>query len=115
MANTIRFVVLILMFTFLAGFYIVPTRAMPDNAIVFLDESNKTYFSPICARKSEEKSLRQATAGEAYRLKFTPDKKCSKESGFSQDARSLSGKFMERLGMLPPLPSRWNADGTWNW
>ena len=37
------------------------------------------------------------------------------KAGFSQDGRSLSGKLMERLGMLPPLPSRWNPDGTWNW
>jgi hypothetical protein len=114
MSDTIRFVVLILMFTFLAGFYIVPTRDMPDNAIIFLDDQNRTYFSPICADK-DRKKFRPATAAEAQRLKYEPDKACLEKTGFSQDRRSLSGKLMERLGMLPPLPSRWNPDGTWNW
>ncbi|MCL4504261.1 MAG: hypothetical protein M1438_20745 [Deltaproteobacteria bacterium] len=113
MSDTIRFVVLILIFTFLAGFYIVPTRTMPDNALVLLEEQNKTYFSPSCVPK--DKILRPATAAEALRLKYQPDKKCQDASGFRQDSRSLSGRLMERLGMLPPLPSRWNPDGTWNW
>ena len=49
MSDTIRFVVIILIFTFLAGFYIVPTRTMPDNAIVFLDDQNRT-ISPRLRR-----------------------------------------------------------------
>lgn len=115
MANTIRFVVLILIFTFLAGFYIVPTRSLPDNAIVFLDDQSKTYFSPPCAKNAGEKSLRAATAAEVRRLKYQPDQKCGGDAGFRQDGRSMSGNLIERLGMLPPLPSRWNKDGTWNW
>jgi hypothetical protein len=114
MSNTIRFVVIMLIFTFMAGFYVVPTRDMPDNALVLLDDQTKTYFSPICATK-EKKERRASTAAEAQRLKYKPDKKCRDESGFSQDTRSLSGRLMERLGMLPPLPSRWNRDGSWNW
>ncbi len=114
MSNTIRFVVLMLMFTFLAGFYIVPTREMPDNALVYLNDEAKTYFSPLCVGQ-EKKYLRAATAAEARQLKFAPDQECQKKSGFSQDDRSLSGRLMQRLGMLPPLPNRWNKDGTWNW
>jgi hypothetical protein len=114
MSNTIRFVVLMLMFTFLAGFYIVPTRTMPDNALVLLDDQSKTYFSPNCA-KSEKKTLRAVTAAEARQLNYEPDKSCQGAAGFRQDVRSLSGNLMERLGMLPPLPSRWNRDGSWNW
>lgn len=114
MSNTIRFVVLILIFTFMAGFYIVPTREMPDNALVFLDDRNRTYISPRCSGK-ERQEFRPATAAEARRLQYEAEAKCLKESGFSQDARSVSGNFLVRLGMLPPLPSRWNADGTWNW
>jgi hypothetical protein len=115
MANTIRFVVIILIFTFMAGFYIVPTRTMPDQALVLLDDRNKTYFSPQCAKNSAEKSLRPTTAAEARRLKYEPDQSCQGEAGFRQDGRSMSGNLLERLGMLPPLPSRWNPDGTWNW
>ena len=80
----------------------------------YLDDQNKTYFSPVCA-KQEKKPLRQATAAEARQLKYEPDKKCQDGSGFSQDDRSLAGGLLVRLGMLPPLPSRWNNDGTWNW
>jgi hypothetical protein len=115
MVNTIRFVVLILIFTFMAGFYIVPTRPMPDNARVFLDDQNKTYFSPVCAKNAGKKSWRAATAAEARRLKYEPDKSCGGEAGFRQDRLSLSGNFLVRLGFLHPLPSRWNPDGTWNW
>ena len=114
MYATFRFFAIMLIFTLMAGFFIVPTRSMPDNAIVFLDEANRTYLSPVCADK-DQKKFRPATAAEARRLKYEPDKRCGGAEGFSQDARSLSGKFMERLGMLPPLPSRWNPDGTWNW
>ncbi|MFI5354734.1 MAG: hypothetical protein ACHQX0_03915 [Desulfobaccales bacterium] len=114
MYATFRFFAIMLIFTLMAGFFIVPTRSMPDNAIVFLDDANRTYLSPGCARQ-EEKSYRQARAAETQQLKYEPDKRCGGAAGFSQDARSLSGRFMERLGMLPPLPSRWNPDGTWNW
>ena len=103
-----------LIFTLLAGFFIVPTRDLPDNAVVLLDEQTQTYFSPACAKR-EKREYRQATAAEARKLNYTADKKCQDAKGFSQDGRSLSGNLMARLGMLPPLPSRWNPDGTWNW
>jgi hypothetical protein len=103
-----------LIFTLLAGFFIVPTRTVPDYAIVLLDDQNHTYLSPVCANQ-EKKEYRQATAAEARKLNYEPDKKCRDVKGFSQATRSLTGNLMARLGMLPPLPSRWNADGTWNW
>ena len=114
MLPTIRFFVIMLIFTFLAGFFIVPTRDMPDNAIVLLDDQNHTYLSPQCA-KLEKREYRLARADEARKLNYEPDKKCRDAKGFSQDTRSLTGNLMARLGMLPPWPSRWNADGTWNW
>lgn len=114
MANTIRFVVIILIFTFMAGFYIVPTRTMPDNALVLIDDQTKTYFSPNCAAE-EKKPLRPARAAEARQLKYAPAPSCQGAAGFRQDDRSMSGTLLMRLGMLPPLPSRWNPDGTWNW
>ena len=63
----------------------------------------------------EKKEYRLSKAAEARKLKYEPDKKCQDEAGFSQDDRSLTGRICERMGMLPPLPSRWNKDGTWNW
>jgi hypothetical protein len=103
-----------LFFTLLAGFFFIPTRTMPDNAIVLLDDQNHTYLSPVCA-KQEKQKYRTATAAEAQKLNYAPDKKCQDLKGFIQDNRSITGNFLARLGMLPPLPSRWNPDGTWNW
>ena len=114
MLPTIRFFVIILLFTLLAGFFIVPTRTMPDNAIVLLDDQNHTYLSPSCANQ-EKREYRLATAAEARELNYEPDKNCRDAKGFSQDSRSLTGNLMARLGMLPPFPSRCNPDGTWNW
>jgi hypothetical protein len=114
MLPTIRFTVIMLICTLLAGFFIFPTRDMPDNAVVLLDDQTRTYLSPQCANQ-EKREYRPATAAEARKLNYQPDKKCQDAGGFSQASRSLSGNFMARLGMLPPLPSRWNADGTWNW
>ncbi len=114
MLPTIRFFVIMLIFTLLAGFFIVPTRTIPDNAIVLLDDQTHTYVSPICANR-EKQDYRMARAAEARKLNYEPDKACRDKGGFSQDNRSLTGNLLARLGLLPPLPSRWNADGTWNW
>jgi hypothetical protein len=114
MLPTIRFAVIMLLCTLLAGFFIVPTRDMPDNAVVLLDDQTRTYVSPGCANQGK-REYRQATAAEARKLHYAPDKKCQDAGGFSQDNRSLSGNLMARMGMLPPLPSRWNPDGSWNW
>ena len=32
-----------------------------------------------------------------------------------QDGRSLTGHYLEKIGILTPLRSRWDKDGTWNW
>ena len=71
-------------------------------------------LSPGCA-KQEKQEYRLARAAEARTLNYEPDKKCQDGGGFSQDSRSITGNFLARLGLLPPLPSRWNPDGTWNW
>jgi hypothetical protein len=114
MLPTIRFFLIMLLFTFLGGFCLTPTRSLPDNAIVLLDDQNHTYVSPGCA-KQEKTAYRQARASEARRLNYEPDKACAAAGGLRQEERSMSGNFLVRLGVLPPLPSRWNPDGTWNW
>jgi hypothetical protein len=114
MLPTIRFFFIMLFFTFLAGFCLTPNRTMPDNAVVLLDDQNHTYVSPGCADK-ERKDYRPSRAAEAQKLNYEPDKACQDAGGFRQAQRSMSGNFLVRLGLLPPLPSRWNPDGTWNW
>jgi hypothetical protein len=114
MLPTIRFVGLMIVFTLLAGFFIVPTRTMPDNAIVLLDDQTSTYLSPKCA-KPAEKEYRLGRAEEARQLNYQPEKNCRAAGGFSQENRSMTGNLLARLGLLPPAPNRWNPDGTWNW
>ncbi|MBI4795579.1 MAG: hypothetical protein HY790_07035 [Deltaproteobacteria bacterium] len=114
MLPTVKFFLIMLIFTLMASFFIVPTRTMPDHAIVLLDDQSHTYLSPACASR-EKKEYRVSRAAEARKLKYEPDQKCGGETGFTQDGRSITGNFLERMGMLPPLPSRWNPDGTWNW
>ena len=114
MLPTIRFFVIMLLFTFLGGFCFTPTGSMPDNAVVLLDDQSRTYVSPGCANK-EKKDYRPARAAEARKLHYEPDKTCQAAGGFRQEQRSVTGNFLVRLGLLPPLPNRWNPDGTWNW
>lgn len=45
---------------------------------------------------------------------LNPDRDCRAQNGFIGDGRSLSGKFLEKIGLLPKFKSRWNSDGTWN-
>jgi hypothetical protein len=114
MLPTIKFFLIMLIFILLAGFFFVPARTMPDQALVLLDDQHQTYLSPPCAAQ-EKKEYRPARAGEARKLKYAPDPKCGGEGGFTQHGRSITGNFLERMGLLPALPSRWNPDGTWNW
>ena len=87
MLPTIKFFVLILMFTLLAGFFMVPTRGMPDHAVVLLDDQNRTYLSPVCTGKDQDqKQYRPARAAEARRLKYEPDQKCGGASGLPRTA-----------------------------
>ena len=48
-------------------------------------------------------------------MKYSPDPQSRDNGDFTQEGRSLSGKFLESIGILPPLQSRWNKDGSWNW
>jgi hypothetical protein len=114
MLPTIKFFFIMLIFTLLAGFFFVPTHPLPDHAIVLLDDRHHTYLSPGCAGKRKT-AYRVARAAEARRLNYQPEEKCRQAGGFSQEGRSITGNFLMRLGLLPPLPSRWNDDGTWNW
>lgn len=103
----------ILVVILLVGLSIGSSRTMPENAIVLVDDEARTYFAPPCVAK--QGNLRVVTAAEVHDLGYSPDRDCVNEGGFMQDGRSLTGKLLEAIGLFKPLPSRWNADGTWNW
>ena len=102
----------LLFFLFLVGLGIPSYSVMPDHALVFLDDQARTYIAPPCYYA--EKMLRVATAAEA-RSGYEPDPVCRDEDGFVEEGRSLTGLLLEAIGVLDPLPNRWNQDGTWNW
>lgn len=96
------------------GFGIGASVVAPEHAIVIIDEDRKLYFAPPCVSE-EMRHLPRITIGQARKLSFNPDTVCRDTGGFMQETRSLSGQLLQKLGVLSPLRSRWNADGSWNW
>jgi hypothetical protein len=95
------------------GFGISSTRSMPEYAYVLVDDAKRVYIAPPCV--SDHAGLRPLTAREAYDLKYTPEDQCRNDGGFVADGRSVTGMCLQKIGLLRPLPERWNRDGTWNW
>ena len=95
------------------GFGIARSIDAPPGALVQVDAASKTYFAPPCRQISSGLGL--TTLENARKLGFAPDARCLEIGGFVQPDRSLSGHLLEKLGLLAPLPSRWNANGSWNW
>ncbi|MEZ5428333.1 MAG: hypothetical protein R2747_18840 [Pyrinomonadaceae bacterium] len=103
----------VLILLFLGGFGIGTSKLPPDNAVILFNDEAKTYSIPPCVEKGlpYREGTRKELNDKDYR------KVGCKNDDFSmlQEGRSLSGKLLERIGFLPPLPSRWNEDGSWNW
>jgi hypothetical protein len=96
-----------------AGFLISPTIDAPPGALVHVDAASKTYLAPVCRQISS--ALGVTTLENARKIGLSPDAGCVEQGGFVQKGRSLSGQALENLGLLAPLPSRWNPNGSWNW
>jgi hypothetical protein len=88
-------------------------RSMPDNAIVLVDDTKHQFIAPPCV--DDTGGLKQTTARAAYSLKYKPEPGCRDRGGFMQMGRSLTGVLFEGVGLLRPLASRWNEDGSWRW
>ncbi|MDA2937392.1 hypothetical protein MYX75_03910 [Acidobacteria bacterium AH-259-A15] len=97
----------------IVGLGIGTTKPMPDHAILLVDDETDTYFALPCVPDPDR--FRAGTVAEARKLNYKPDPECREQGWFIQERRSLTGRLLEALGILNPLPSRWNADGTWNW
>jgi hypothetical protein len=123
----IGFVLGVCAFLVWLGFGIGSSRTVPEHALVFARPAQNVYVAPHCISTQEIRDLAKdplmgeriisltMTIGEAHKLKLLPDPKCRDEGGFVQEGRSLSGMLLERIGLLSPLESRWNPDGSWNW
>lgn len=114
--------VIILGFAIL-GFFITSSISMPDEAHVLVDDNKKVYYAPPYIEFLQSKqissidvtALRKTTAGEARAMKYKPDPECRDNGYFLQEGRNLTLQFFEKVGILKPLPHRWNRDGSWNW
>jgi hypothetical protein len=91
------------------------TLTTPGHALVYVDTAKKVFYSPPCLRPGDEAALVASRHGPAYKDGYKPDQDCVNDSGFVQDGRSLTGIYLEKFGILGPLKSRWNPDGSWNW
>jgi len=97
----------------LIGLGIRSSKGMPDNAIVYVNDATKTYMAPSLVRPPT--GCRRITAGEVRTLGYKPDQTCRDEGAFMQEERSLTGTLLQIIGILKPIPPKWNEDGSWNY
>lgn len=74
-------------------------------------EYNKSEKIFEFAQKNNLKVLQRK---EIFRKNLNPNVECREANGFIEDGRSISGRLLEKIGILPKFVSRWNSDGTWN-
>ena len=112
-----RYIGVTLLLLFFLGFYIrVDPHLIPDNATVFVDDDERTYYSPACLSLEDTYILRLVTIRQARNLDYDSDRNCRNQGGFVLGTdRSLTFSILESLGFWYPLPNRWNKDGSWNW
>jgi hypothetical protein len=96
------------------GFGISSVELAPPYAVVFLDDENKTFIALPCMHEWQSRptqtidTVRRSTAGEAQRLGYQVDERCRDAGGYSEEGRSLTGRALERFGILSPLQHWWH-------
>jgi hypothetical protein len=109
----IKFAAALIVILLMIGFGIGSSKGMPDYAQVYVNDAAKTYLAPPCMKATA--SFRIVTAGKAITMGYKPDGKCRDEGAFMQNDRSLTGTFLQTIGFLKPMPSRWDKDGSWKY
>ena len=124
--NILFYILVTPIFLFFVGFSLTTESNCPDKTLIFVNENTKEYFAPPCLMKSGFDNIDQINKyAKDHNLKVYLDKQitgkglypnpeCREGKGFTQDGRSFSGEILEKIGLLPKLKTRWNADGTWN-
>jgi hypothetical protein len=105
------------------GISVVQTT--PDYAFVYVDHDKKTYYSPAylydigepgaLKRSIDIENLQLTKIEDVHDAKYDPDDECRNEGYFMQEYSSYFRYLLEKIGILKPVQSRWNKDGTWNW
>lgn len=102
---------------FICGFGIESIKTAPNNARVLItDETN--YFYPATSDYFQFMNIKgytyKITTIENARNDNKEMYRDAKERGyFIQHGRSLSGSILEKIGLLPKIPSRWDSSGNW--
>lgn len=99
------------------------TPTVPDHATVLVNWQSKTYFSPPYVEEVPTPTdLEPMTLKMARGWSCWPDRDCvnwsgqrGEDGGFKGEPYNLLTFLLANLGFAPPLPSRWNSDGTWNY
>ena len=107
-----RMLIFVAFLLFCFGFVIESSQSIPGYALVFLDDTTKTYISWPCVeawkRRANGDVSRRSTASEAWRLGYKMDEDCRDASGFIDAERSPSGMLLQSIGILPPITHWWD-------
>lgn len=111
----LKYSISIFIIVFIGGFFIGSVGLVPDNAIVYVNEKTNEFYSPLSLDQSKvtELNLKSSSFKNAttYGYKMNED---DKQNGyFQQEGRSLTGKFLETVGILPKLKDRVDSKGNW--
>jgi len=129
MYKLLQAIVVIFGLLFYIGLQLDSFKITPDNAIIFIDHSKKLYFSPLCVYQKLPSTNEQLLdlefpkffyleSGKYRDIKnkgFNTPGNCKGTKYWFQENRSMSGELLQNLGILKPLPARWNPDGSWNY
>jgi hypothetical protein len=88
------------------------------NAVVLASDTDRLFVTPPYLQLHPELVSiynRPTTYGATRAAGYKAERGCNEAQCWSQDGRSLTGRFLESIGVLRKLPSRWNSDGSWNW
>jgi len=105
---TIGFILLLLFL----GSEIGSITAVPDDAIVYVDDSTKTILAPECVRDWQTVPnapwgiIRRMTMGQASKLNYDLDPKCRDTGEFAPDGPTLTEMLLIKL-RLWPKPTYW--------
>ena len=108
---------LILLIIFVGGFFIGTVGLVPGYAAVYVDENTNIFYSPLSLtqEKVTELNLKSSTFQVVTTLGYKMNEEDKQNEYFQQEGRSLTGTFLERVGILPKLKPRCNYDGSWNY
>jgi hypothetical protein len=100
---------------FVLGLGIGSVGFVPDNAIVYVDTQSNLYYSPLSLTQEmiNDLDLKQSTFGEAKDLGYEMNDECYEYGYFMQEGRSLTGSFLEKIGILSAQMERVDANGNW--